>query len=249
MTNIVQNFMRGLRKALPRSLGSQRTYTASAFQIPRAWSNDELRKFSHHFRGSVVNVSAWEDKDKSGGHYRDYFANCSSYSITNFGTSQGILQGVSNEIYLDLEVQLPNALRNKYDVVFNHTTLEHIWDFRTAFTNICDLSSDIVIIVLPWLQPQHADYGDYWRFSPSAIARLFEERGLVPLYISWNETKMASVYLFAIAAKFPGNWSDLPIGPPVNTSHENLVQTPVNTPGRASFQWALSSRNITRQLR
>jgi len=34
------------------------------FQVPRIWSNAELRKFAHLFSGSIVNVSGWIDKDK-----------------------------------------------------------------------------------------------------------------------------------------------------------------------------------------
>ena len=42
---------------------------------PRQWSNDVLRSLVPYLREStrVVNVSGWEDRDKEGGHYRDYF--------------------------------------------------------------------------------------------------------------------------------------------------------------------------------
>ena len=43
--------------------------------LTRIWSNQELRKFSHLFRGKVINVSGWKDCDKEGHIYRDYFSN------------------------------------------------------------------------------------------------------------------------------------------------------------------------------
>ena len=44
-------------------------------RLTRIWSNQELRKFSHLFRGKVINVSGWKDCDKEGHIYRDYFSN------------------------------------------------------------------------------------------------------------------------------------------------------------------------------
>ena len=64
---------------------------------------------------------------------------------------------------MDLAVPLPVELENQFDVVFNHTTLEHIFDIFTAFQNLCRLTKDILIIVVPFLQEQHENFGDYWR--------------------------------------------------------------------------------------
>ncbi|MFW6283232.1 MAG: hypothetical protein ACOC1P_04245, partial [Minisyncoccales bacterium] len=95
------------------------------FRLPRYWSNQELRKFSHLFSGKVINVSAWKDIDKQGNRYKDYFSNCSEYYLSNIeGKGKGI-QGLNNEFKLDLEENLNPDLENRFDVVFNHTTLEH----------------------------------------------------------------------------------------------------------------------------
>jgi hypothetical protein len=175
-------------------------------RLARRWSNAELRKFAGWFTGDVVNVSAWRDEDKSGGHYADYFANKSSYTITNYKREARGLQGLANELFLDLEAPLPPALAGRFDVVFNHTALEHIYELQTAFTNLCAMSRDIVIIVVPWLQPYHGDYGDYWRISPLAAQRMFEANGLLPLYVSFNEDPFASVYVFALGSRQPERW-------------------------------------------
>lgn len=174
--------------------------------LARRWSNRELKKFASWFSGAIVNVSAWKDEDKEGAHYADYFTQKTSYAITNYKAEARGLQGTDNEIFLDLERPIDPALAGKFEVVFNHTVLEHVYEFQAAFTNLCALSNDLVIVVVPWLQPYHSDYGDYWRFSPLAVKKMFEANQLAPLYISFNEDAFASVYVFAIGSKQPERW-------------------------------------------
>jgi hypothetical protein len=108
---------------------------------------------------------------------------------------------MQNEIYLDLECELPVELIGKFDVVFNHTTLEHIFDVNTAFSNLCQMSKDVVIVIVPFLQEQHGEYGDYWRFTPWALKRMFLANGLTPAYISANDDKTDAIYVFAVGVK------------------------------------------------
>lgn len=175
-------------------------------RLPRIWSNREIRKFAHLFRGKVANVSGWKDVDKEGNRYREYFANATEYTITNYKPEARGLQGHEGEIFLDLEKDLPADLAQRFDVVFNHTTLEHIYDVGTAFANLCAMSKDIVIIVLPFVQQYHGEYGDYWRFSPLVIKTMFEKNGFELLYQSFNSDRMSSVYVFSIASRHPENW-------------------------------------------
>ena len=175
-------------------------------RLARRWSNAELRKFAGWFTGDIANVSGWRDEDKSGAHYADYFPQKASYTITNYKPEARGMQGAANEVFVDLEAPLERALAERFDVVFNHTVLEHVYEFQTAFGNLCAMSRDIVIIVVPWLQPYHGDYGDYWRFSPLAVKKMYEANGLAPLYLSFNEDAFASVYVFALGAKHPERW-------------------------------------------
>ena len=177
-------------------------------RLPRVWSNRELARVAHLFQGDVVNVSAWKDIDKEGRHYRDYFVNAESYTLTNYAADTKGLQGYANEIFLDLEQPLPEDLTERFDVVFNHTTLEHIFDVQTAFANLCRMTRDIVILVVPFLQQYHSSYGDYWRFSPLVIKRLFEAQGLEVVYQSFNSHAASSVYVFTVASKSPQRWRD-----------------------------------------
>jgi len=175
-------------------------------RLPRIWSNSELKKYAHLFDGRIVNVSAWKDIDKEGLEYRDYFRNAQYYTTTNYKSDARGFQGKKNEIFLDLEEDLPAKMLNQFDVVFNHTTLEHIYNARKAFNNLCIMSNDIVIIVLPFLQQYHSDYGDYWRFTPLAIKRMFEDNNYEVLYQSFNSDKSSSVYTFTIASQKPEKW-------------------------------------------
>jgi len=177
-------------------------------RLPRVWANRELEKYAHLFSGDIVNVSGWTDVDKEGRKYRDYFRNAQSYSITNYKAEARGFQGEEGEIFLDLELPLQDELRERFDVVFNHTTLEHVYHVKTAFENLCSMSKDVVIIILPFVQQFHADYGDYWRFTPMAIKRMFDDNGFELLYQSFNGHRSASVYTFSIASKHPEKWRE-----------------------------------------
>ncbi len=193
MTNTVRRLLKRLfRPAPPRN----------KFRIPREWSNSELARFAPSFSGDIVNVSGWTDADKQGKKYRDYFTSANSYTITNYHPEQKGLVGTPGEIFLDLEQQLPHKMHGAFDVVFNHTTLEHIFDFRMAFKNICTMTRNVVILVVPYIQQIHGiGYSDYWRFTPHSLKRLFEDEGMNLRYCSANGSDKASIYLFAIATR------------------------------------------------
>jgi hypothetical protein len=176
------------------------------FRVPRVWSNAELRRLGPNFEGDVVNVSGWQDQDKEGGTYREYFPKARSYAITNWETEARGFQGLPGERFLDLTLPLPEDLVAAYDVVFNHTTLEHIFEVETAFANLCAMTRDIVIVVVPFLQQMHADYGDYWRFTPTAVQRMFERAGLTAVFLDFNRERHASVYVLAVGSKHPEGW-------------------------------------------
>lgn len=179
----------------------------------RLWSNAQLARFGHLFTGSICNVSGWEDsaRDGTGSRYRDYFPNCTSYSVTNYPGQRGYRASISAEqILLDLTKSLPPEWISKFDVVFNHTTLEHIYEVKQAAEALCNLTKDLLIVVVPFMQEQHFDdgsYGDYWRLTPMAVCRLFEEHGVTPLYVAANDAQpWYPVYIFYIGTKQPDLW-------------------------------------------
>lgn len=163
--------MYGLIGKLKRPLHS----LVSKKRIPPArnairWSNRELRGFAHLFTGDLINVSAWRDQDQEGDLYRNYFSNANTYTISNYDGWRGVEDQVADALVIDLTEPLPQNLQRAFDVVFNRTTLEHIFRVEKAFRNLCALSRDIVIVVVPFLQHLHGpEDGDFWRFSPYSI--------------------------------------------------------------------------------
>ncbi|MCR4333493.1 MAG: hypothetical protein NUV60_00510 [Patescibacteria group bacterium] len=184
------------------------------FIRPRNFSNAMLRKYSKYFSGAVINVSGWKDSDGEGGWYRDYFNTISQYVVSNVG-GQGKGLGSAGtdyqEIEIDLTKEIPPDLRNHFDVVFNHTTLEHVYECQIAFKHLCQLSKDIVIVVVPVMQQIHntADFGDYWRPTTMTIAKLFLDNGFKPLVIKCNDQPFAPVYCFAIGSRKPEVYTDI----------------------------------------
>jgi len=79
--------------------------TDKQFRIARLWSNREMKKLGPLFAGDVVNVSAWDDRDKEGRHYKDYFSKASGYYYTNYTGIRGYQQQ-KNEYLVDLTKNL-----------------------------------------------------------------------------------------------------------------------------------------------
>lgn len=176
------------------------------FRAPRLWSNRVLRQVAPLFGGQVINVSAWNDADKQGDFYRNYFTGAESYTLSNYGGYRGSTDGAS--VLLDLEGELPLDLRGAFDVVYNHTTLEHVFNIFKAVENLCLLSRDVVIVVVPFIQEQHVaeDYSDYWRFTSNGIARLFEANGLSVVFLASTPGHRCAVYHLCIASRQPDRW-------------------------------------------
>jgi len=180
---------------------------------PRQWSNDELKKIAHLFCGDIINVSAGADRDKENNHYCKYFSSAKSYVISNY-QKEHVESEQFTEIELDLNMDLalkPNLI-SRFDVVFSHTVLEHVYDIKTAVSNLCKMSKDIVITVVPFMQPFHhreENYHDYWRLSPYAIVNLFNEHDFKTVYINWNNDPIGNIYIFHVASKCPERWDEI----------------------------------------
>jgi len=67
----------------------------------------------------------------------------------------------SDQLFLNLEDPLPSDLKEKFDVVLNHTTLEHVLDLNTAIDNLCELTRDLLVVIVPFIQVQHWTKGSF----------------------------------------------------------------------------------------
>jgi hypothetical protein len=177
---------------------------------PRRWSNEQLRRFAPYCTGDVVNVSGWQDADKQGATYQSYFSSCRSYTVTNYATgARGQAEGGPSSVPFDLEAPVPAALRQAFDVVFCHTVLEHVFDHGSAIAGLQELSRDVVIVVVPFLQDEHQEpgsYGDFWRYTPGALRRLLGRDGMHLVHLSSNDNVWWPIYLFAVACRDVERW-------------------------------------------
>ena len=175
---------------------------------PRRYHNAVLRRYLGTLGGSIINVSGWEDRDKEGGFYRDYFGPHDRYVISNIHGDRGmppeIPEGVES-VFLDLEEPLPEELAGAFDVVYSHTVLEHVFHTDTALENLATLSRDVVVTVVPWSQGVHYtdSFGDYVRLSPLKLKRFFEERGFTVLLATANDQGFFNVYVTVIVSRHP----------------------------------------------
>lgn len=191
---------------LKRALGKRVTIKANPpAREARLWSNREIKKLARYVTGDVINVSAWFDEDKEGANYRNYFAAASSYSISNYKGWRG--EEVESDYLIDLQRAPPADLVGKFDLIFNHTTLEHIYDIHQAFRTMASLTHDAMLVIVPFMQHLHGpEDGDFWRPSPYAMRRMFNENGLEVLYESAGPKDGKIRYLCYFAARNPSSW-------------------------------------------
>ncbi|WKZ30858.1 MAG: hypothetical protein QY318_03345 [Candidatus Dojkabacteria bacterium] len=206
LSNGVRRFKYKVTPHIPDFTEDEAIRLYEPFSDPvRTWSNQELRRFSHLFGGDIVNISGWEDKDKDGDYYRNYFPKASSYTITNYSQH---MPDRDDEITLDLEQNLNTSLKNRFDTVFNHTILEHIYQVKKAYKNMAMMSRDVVITVVPFIQQQHEQetFRDYWRFTPTALRYLARDNGLEIIYENYRRDPYEITYIISVASKKPDEW-------------------------------------------
>lgn len=172
---------------------------------PRYWSNDRLREIGSALRGcsSMINVSGWRDGDKEGGRYRDYFPSMGTYSVSNHpgDSAKGVQQGT--DLSLDLDSDLAPHLVGSYDVVLNHTVLEHVPRPWFAIDVMAQMARKAVITVVPFKQPLHyspGNFGDFYRFTPMAMRSSFERAGMHVVHESAS-AGVDTIYLLHVAVR------------------------------------------------
>ena len=189
-------------------------YYEPKFRRARGWSNTELKKITHYLTGEVINISGWADEDKTGGTYHEYFVNATSYCISNKegGAQKGEKLSLPDSLAIDLEFPVSEEHIQAYDCVFAHTVLEHVFDVFQAVENLCKMSRDVIICVLPFVQIIHksSGYMDYWRFTPFAIERLFARHGFETVYARGGPNLgSTSLYYLWVVSKTPDKWAEI----------------------------------------
>jgi hypothetical protein len=190
--------------------GAAKRFASDAWH-PRRSTNRVLRKYLPAFGGEIINVSGWEDRDKEGSFYRNYFGERSRYVVSNISGETGMPQTMPEDvesIYLDLDEPLPRKLEAAFDVVFSHTVAEHVFNPHQTFESLSSMSRDTVITVVPFAQGVHhtSSYGDYVRLTPLFLKRFFQERGFTVLLSVSNDQPFLPTYIVFIASLQPSRY-------------------------------------------
>lgn len=218
------------------------------FRRARVWSNIELRKIAPYFKGDVINVSGWADEDKTGGTYRDYFVNATTYRISNKegGSQKGKKLYLPNTLAIDLESPVSEEHVQAYNCVFVHTVLEHVFNIFQAVENLCKMSRDAIICITPFIQVIHntPEYQDYWRFTPFCLERLFAQHGFSTVYASGGPNiSGTSLYYLWVGSKNPGKWAGVFGLPPKPSELPNggVIYKTLEEKIKAAFRLLLSA--------
>ena len=99
------------------------------------------------------------------------------------------------------DITQSNFKDNEFDLVIMTQTLEHIWDYNKALSELYRITSDYLIIDCPFLYEFHQDYlrpcsweewDDYWRFTPAAFRKLLLGAGFKTVNVTFsNENTLA----------------------------------------------------------
>ena len=130
----------------------------------RKWFNEELKKISDDFTGSIINVGCGDDKDNEGGCYKDYFKNAIEYK-----TCDGNIN-----VKVDF-TSLESIPDNSFDTVLNFWVLEHVWNFELFLYQLKLITKKNLIIAVPTKYNYHPAPNDYWRFTKESIRILLEQ--------------------------------------------------------------------------
>jgi hypothetical protein len=158
--------------------------------------------------GVIINVSGWKDEDKAGGVYRDYYKEIEQYTISNIGGLHGMPEykdPKNHWLELDLCKPVSKDLVNRFDVVFNHTVLEHVAEIEIALDNLARMSKDMLVIVVPFSQSMHytGSYSDYLRFTPFYFTESLKKYGYTLLVFDKNQQPFEHIYITMIFSRYP----------------------------------------------
>ena len=91
--------------------------------------------------------------------------------------------------------------------------LEHVFSIFTAFSNLCELSKDVVIIAVPFAQVQHAinkTYDDYLEiYATCNSPTFFAINDFEVVYEAESPDKNSTIYSFFVASRHPEKWMNV----------------------------------------
>jgi SAM-dependent methyltransferase len=83
------------------------------------------------------------------------------------------------QLGIDVELTFPIA-DCSFDTVLALNLFEHVFEFRNAPSEVCRVlvPGGIVVIATPFMYPFHGDPNDFFRYTDTALVRIWESAGL-----------------------------------------------------------------------
>jgi SAM-dependent methyltransferase len=134
----------------------------------RALFNETIKSYS--LSGSVLALGS-KSQNSSYYQYINVDDDC-KITFTDLVPSDGVT-------VVDVQERLPFE-DNSFDMVLAFHLFEHVYDYHTSVNEIFRIlkPGGKFIISMPFMHKYHADPDDYYRFTDSAIVRIWEEGGL-----------------------------------------------------------------------
>lgn len=180
----------------PFSIAAQ---LAKGYTLYRALFHEELRGMQ--LRGRVLDLGS---KSAGAMYYRYLNTEDSSITFSDLNPAPGVLR-------INVEEPFPVA-DGTYDMVLSFNLFEHVYGFQNAPAEILRVlkPGGKVIICVPFMHEYHADPDDHFRFTASALSRLWGDFRCVKMaslsygILTWSLTKVASLvlprWLYRVAA-------------------------------------------------
>jgi hypothetical protein len=175
----------------------------------RSWSNERLKFISKSLPefNNALNCSGHLDLDKQGSYYQSYFK-VEKYTISSF-ENDSTYSNPKKLFLLNLDEDCEKVSEEhyqNYDLIFNHTVLEHVMNPYQAFANFENLlaPNGILICVVPFIYKFHfsnGDFGDYWRFTPHTMELLHKQFNLSVKFLEVGPHNSYEKYIISVATR------------------------------------------------
>jgi hypothetical protein len=70
------------------------------------------------------------------------------------------------------------------------------------------MARELVIVVVPFAQVTHwsESFGDFWRFTPMGLRRMYEDNDLTVVHEAFGPRRGEPIYLLFVGSRHPDRW-------------------------------------------
>lgn len=146
--------------------------------------------------GKVLDIGG---SKKSG--YQELIKGDHEYVVANIDASYGA------DVIFDAESPWP-VEPGSFDAVLFINVLEHLFNYRAALSEAekALVPEGTIVAVIPFMFNVHGSPNDYYRYTRSALERIFEEAGFNKVYIEELGTGAFSVIYHCLIGFARWNW-------------------------------------------